>query len=183
MKKYLLSVVLFVNRIWRRSLEYYDTILSATSVDQVVEGTKNSTKFFLWQPSQSLIWDQCTTSFGATGTLVLDFGHIWFSMDCNLPLDGTTLCNFSKKKGDFLQGYILLLFFILSQVLVLDVPRSPRTGAVRCCYRAVTCFIRRAWRRLKSSRWVRGAIYVQCAGPTIRRKSCEKNFSDFFGPV
>ena len=43
---------------------------------------------FLWQASQSLIWDLRTTNFGTTGTLVLDLGHTWFSMDCNLPLDG-----------------------------------------------------------------------------------------------
>ena len=34
----------------------------------------------LWQPSQSLIWNQRTTIFGAPDILVWEFGHTWFSM-------------------------------------------------------------------------------------------------------
>ena len=35
--------------------------------------------FFLWQPLQSIIWDQCTTISGATGTPILDLGTLDFA--------------------------------------------------------------------------------------------------------
>ena len=45
-------------------------------------------KNFLWQPLQSLIWDQHTTISGA-----IDSWHNLFSTDCNLPVDGQLSMN------------------------------------------------------------------------------------------